>query len=95
MPRRRTLCQLPRRAIHAIGIDTVEAVRHVAGTAIGWPAHAVAWPAPQVCRHNPRSSFSGPYRFGSEGPKIATVGVPTAAARCMGPVSAVTKSFNC
>ena len=36
---------------------------------------------------------SGPVRSGSLDPKIATIGVPTAAARCIGPVSLViTKS---
>ena len=32
---------------------------------------------------------SGAYRVGSDGPKIASTGVPTAAARCIGPVSPV------
>ena len=32
----------------------------------------------------------GAYRAGSDGPKIATTGVPTAPARCIGPVSPVT-----
>ncbi len=32
---------------------------------------------------------SGPHRSGEEGPNSATIGVPTAAARCIGPVSGV------
>ena len=35
---------------------------------------------------------SGAYRVGSDGPKIASTGVPTAAARCIGPVSPVMNS---
>ena len=37
---------------------------------------------------------SGAYRVGSDGPKIASTGVPIAAARCMGPVSPVMNSVS-
>ena len=34
-----------------------------------------------------RARSQGPLRAGSVGPKSATIGVPTAAAMCVGPVS--------
>ena len=37
----------------------------------------------------------GAYRRGSEGPNTATIGVPTALARCIGPVSPVTNRSSC
>src|SRR3989304_5021209 len=44
-------------------------------------ADNTVWPAPY-----------GPILRGSVGPKIATTGVPTAAARCIGPESLVTNT---
>src|SRR5262249_40325194 len=41
------------------------------------------------------SATSGAYRQGIDGPKTATTGVPTAAARCIGPVSPVSSSWHC
>ncbi len=41
------------------------------------------------------SATSGAYRHGIDGPNTATTGVPTAAARCIGPVSPVSRSRHC
>ena len=63
-----------------------------------WPVHtrrrqpdAIARAARQVDSNDSIQRPRGAYRAGSDGPNTATTGVPTAAARCIGPVSPVMK----